>query len=301
MHRKMKKTGLIISLALLGVVLMGQQIPLSENYFNDRYSLAPSYAGNHNAGYLFTGYRSDWSGVEGGPKTLRLSFNNTLMQNAGYGGKIVYDKAGIFRQLYIMGSYSYRLEFMESHFVLFGLSAGFYYNGINMAAYYNDPNYTIDPALINADVRSKLKFMSDFSVAYRWENVEAGFLFTNVTFGEATYTGVETVYKPLANFQFHAGYKYDINETWGLSPLVILRGGKYIRSQFEVATRVSYLNRFHGSLAFRDPGVIGIGAAADIDKGVKFGYNFNMATNVRLNAFSSHEVTLGVNIFEYLR
>jgi len=297
----MKKTTILTLAILSSSMIIGQQIPLSENYFNDRYSLAPSYAGNHNARYLFTGYRSDWSGVEGGPKTLRISYNDRLMENAGYGVKIIHDKAGIFRQLYLMGSYSYRLEFVADHFFLFGLSAGLYRNNINMSQYYNDPGYTIDPALIGNDIKSKMKFMSDFSVAYRWENLEAGFLFTNITFGEANYNEIETVYKPLANFQFHTSYAYDINETWRLSPLIILRGGNHIRSQFEIAAQVSYAERVSASIVFRDPGIVGFGLGADIARGIKFGYNFNMATNVQLNAFNSHEVTLGINVFEYIK
>jgi len=284
-----------------GAVAVAQQAPLSENYFSDRYSLAPSYAGNFNSRYLFMGYRSDWSGVEGGPKTIRLSYNDALMQNAGYGGKIIYDKAGIFTQLYIMGSYSYRLEFIESHFFMFGLSAGLYSNGINMTDYYNDLDYTIDPALISDDVRSKIKFMSEFSVVYRWENVEAGILFNNIAFGDATYQGVETVYAPLANFQFHGGYKYAIDEKWTLNPLVIFRGGKDIRSQFEFATQVVYSERFWGSVLFRDPGILGTGIGMQIDKGLKLGYNFNFATNIEMGAFSSHEISLGFNIFEYIK
>jgi type IX secretion system PorP/SprF family membrane protein len=296
----MKRAATLSTFLLAGTLAFSQQIPLSESYFMERYTLAPSYAGNDNAKYLFTGYRSDWSGIPGGPKTVRLSYSDALMQNAGYGGRIVYDKTGIFSQLYVMGSYSYRLEFIDSHFLLFGMSAGFYRNGINLTDYYNDPNYDLDPALTGADIRSKLKFMSDVSMVYRWEALEAGFLFTNITFGEANYNEVETRYKPLANFQFHAAYRYDIDETWSLSPLVIVRSGKYIKSQFEIATQVSYTERFRGSVVFRDPGIFGFGAGLDIDKGLKLGYNFNFATNVQLNAFNSHEVTLGINIFEYI-
>jgi len=46
------------------------------------------------------------------------------MSNAGFGGKLIFDKAGIFNQFYLMGSYSYKLEVLDNHFVLFGLSAG---------------------------------------------------------------------------------------------------------------------------------------------------------------------------------
>jgi type IX secretion system PorP/SprF family membrane protein len=299
----MKKLLIILTVILTGIKLSAQQIPLSENYFMDKYSLSPSYAGNFNPRYLVTGYRSDWSGIDGGPKTFRISYNDVFpfMQNAGYGGKIVYDKAGIFSQLYIMGSYSYNLQINKDHHIMFGLSAGFYKNRLNLLDYYNDPKYTIDPALISQDVKSKLKFMSDFSAVWTSQGVEAGLLFSNISFGDASYKEVNLKYNPLANFQFHATYMYNINEDWDVSPLAIIRAGKYIKSQFELASQVIYLKKVWGSLVYRDPGVFGIGLGANIDKGLKIAYNFNFATNVALGAFNNHEISIGFNISEYLR
>ncbi len=170
-----------------------------------------------------------------------------------------------------------------------------------MSQYYDDPDYTIDPALVNDNIKAKIKFISEYSVVYRWENVEAGFLFNNVTFGDATYSEAETVYKPIANFQFHGSYSWIIDETWKLNPLLIVRGGKNIRSQFELAAQAVYSDRFWGSVVYRDPGIIGAGLGLQIDKGLKFGYNFNFATNIEMGAFNSHEVVIGVNIFEYLK
>lgn len=298
----MKKLLLILTMILTGATIYSQQTPLSENYFMDKYSLSPSYAGNFNPRYLVTGYRSDWSGIDGGPKTLRISYNDIFpfMQNAGYGGKIIYDKAGIFSQLYILASYSYNLQVNEDHRIMFGLSGGFYKNRLNLLDYYNDPNYSIDPALIGQDIKSKLKFMSDFSAVWTWKGIEAGFMFSNISFGDASYDEVDLKYNPLANFQFHATYQYNINEDWDVSPLVILRGGKYIKSQFELASQVLYLKKFWGSLVYRDPGVLGFGGGANIDKGLKIAYNFNLATNVVLGAFNNHEISIGVNIFEYI-
>lgn len=283
-------------------MLSAQQVPLSENYFMDKYSLAPSYAGNFNPKYIVTGYRSDWSGIKGGPKTLRITYNDVFpfIKNAGYGGKIIYDKAGIFSQLYIMGSYSYNLAVNDEHHILFGLSMGIYHNSINLLDYYNDPNYNIDPSLISQDIKSKIKFMSDFSVLYTWKGLETGFLFSNISFGDASYKDVALKYNPLSNFQFHATYLYPFAEKWDLAPLLIIRGGKYIKSQFEIASQVIYLKRFWGSLVFRDPGVLGFGIGASVDKGLKISYNFNFASNVALGAFNNHEFSIGVNLFEYL-
>lgn len=298
----MKKPLIIAAGILTATLLSAQQIPLSENYFMDRYSLAPSYAGNHNPKYLCMGYRSDWTGIDGGPKTARLSYSDIFpfMKNAGYGGKLIYDKAGIFSQLYILGSYSYNLSLNEEHHLLFGLSMGAYNNRLNLTDYYNDPGYNIDPALISQDINSKLKFMSDFSAVWIWKGAEAGVSFSNITLNDASYKDVNLKYSPLANFQFHTTYLYSFTEEWDLVPMVIIRGGKYIKSQFEIASQIVYMKRFRGSLVYRDPGVIGAGAGINFDKGLQLGYNFNFATNVIMGAFNNHEISIGINLFEYI-
>jgi type IX secretion system PorP/SprF family membrane protein len=295
----MKKMIIIVMAILSGGIILAQQMPLSENYFMDKYSLAPSYAGNFNNKYLFMGYRSDWSGVSGGPQTLRLSYNDRLMQNAGYGAKMIYDQAGIFKQIIIMGTYSYKVKFFENHFVMFGLSAGFYSNTLNLKDYYNDPKYNLDPTLVSADVRSKLKFMSDVSAVYAFKGFEAGFLFSNINFGDAKYPADATLkYKPLANYQIHASYDYKISNTWEIEPLMVIRGGKYIKSQFELATQVIYQKVVWASLLFRDPGIWGFGIGANINKGIKIGYNFNIASTVAPRFYNNHEITIGINIYE---
>jgi type IX secretion system PorP/SprF family membrane protein len=296
----MKRPLIILILLFTTIAALAQQNPLSESYFMDKYTLAPSYAGNFNPKFLFLGYRSDWSGIAGGPKTFRVSYSDILMQNAGVGGKLIYDKAGIFNQLYVLGSYSYNLQIAEEHHVLFGLSAGIYHNSINLLDYYNDPNYNIDPSLIQSDVKSKVKFMSDVSLVYLWNGLEAGVLFSNLSFGDASYEDVNLKYNPLSNFQVHASYLYTVADDWDIVPLVLVRGGRYVKTQFEIASQVVWQKRFMASLVFRDPGILGFGIGANIDKGLKLAYNFNFATNVAMGVFNNHELTLGFNIFEYL-
>lgn len=282
--------------------ILAQQIPLSESYYLDKYSLAPSYAGNFNTRYFFLGYRSDWSGIEGGPETFRLSFNDLFkpVNNVGYGADLIYDKAGIFGQLYFLGTYSYNLRVGKDHHILFGLSAGIYRNRLDLLDYYNDPNYHIDPALVSMDISSRLKFMSDFSIVWTWNGIESGFMFSNITIGDVSYKDTDIKYNPLANYQFHATYHYDFGQDWAMAPMLIVRGGKYVMSQVEFAAQVIYMKRFWVSAVYRDPSIIGFGLGADISKGLKISYNFNFATNIEFGAFNNHEVTIGFNIFEYL-
>jgi hypothetical protein len=146
-----------------------------------------------------------------------------------------------------------------------------------------------------------MKFMTDFSAVWTWKGAEAGITFANLAFGDATYKEVDLKYTPLANYQLHATYLHAFDENWDVSPLLIVRGGKNINTQFEIATQVIYLKRFCGSLVYRDPGIIGTGIGANIDKGLKIGYNFNFATNIQMGVYNNHEISLGFNIFEYLR
>jgi type IX secretion system PorP/SprF family membrane protein len=297
----MKKSIIVFVSVLFQGVIIAQQMPISENYFMDKYALSSSYAGHFNPGSFFTSYRSDWSGISGGPKTLRLSYNDLLMTNAAYGGKIIYDKAGIFNQLYIMGTYSYSLKIVDGHKVLLALSVGIYHNKINFTDYYNDPKYNIDPVMIQQDVSSKLKFMSDFSALYLFKGIEAGIMFANINFGDAKYHEVDVTYKPLANYQVHAAYSFRINDRWNINPLVYLRGGKFIKSQIGVASMVKYQDNIWGSLSFRDPGIWGFGFGANIAKGIRFSYNFNFASSVPLNIYNNHELSIGVNIKDLVK
>ena len=48
-------------------------------------------------------------------------------------------------------------------------------------------------------------------------------------------------------------------------------------------------------------GIWGVGIGANIGKGLKIGYNFNIYTSTAPRYFNNHEVCLGVNIFELTR
>lgn len=298
----MKKIFLYIIFITAASAATAQQTPVNENYFMDKYSLAPSYAGNHNPKSVQMGYRRDWSGISGGPQTVRLAYNDKLpfMQNAGFGGKIIFDKAGIFSQLYALASYSYNITIAGDHNLIFGLSMGGYKNRLNLLDYYNDPGYNLDPALTNNNIDSKLKFMSDFSAVWQWQGAKAGVSFTNITINDANYKTADTKYKPLANYQIHGSYMWAVAESWDVEPLVILRGGKYIRHMFEIASQVTYMKKVHGSLIYRDKGILGAGAALTLG-GIQAGYNFNFATSVEMGVYNNHEVSLGFNLAELFK
>ena len=296
----MKK--LIITLiGLMPVVVFGQQFPFMENYSINTFSLSPAYAGIHNPKTLFIDYRSDWSGLNGGPTTCQLSYNDKLNKKIGLGGRFIYDKTDIFKQILILGTYTYEVKVAEGHLLNFGLSAGFFRNSIDLAKYFNDPTYVNDAALIYGMEKSKLKFASDFSVLYRYKQAEGGILFSNLMFGTAKYRNTDLKYKPLKNYLLHASYLFDIDDKWSVKPTAILRGGQNIPVQFEIAPTITWNDRFWGTTVYRTCGIFGFGLGGEVFDGILVNYSYNLSSNVALNTFGSHQLSLGVRIFNFIK
>ena len=291
----MKKIAVIL-LVLIPTALWGQQFPFLEGYSVDPFTLNPASAGLHNGKTLFIDYRSDWTGMDGGPETYQLTYSDKI-KKVGFGGRFIYDKTDIFKQTLILGTYTYEVNVSREHILNFGLSLGFFRNSIDLTKYFNDPSYVEDLALIYGKQQSKIKFATDMSVLYRYKEATVGILFSNVMFGTLKYANKDMTYKPLKNFLLHASYSFEMNNKWDLDPIFILRGGQDVPMMFELSPTVTWDERFWGNALLRSGGIFGVGVGGEVVKGLIFNYSYNFSTNVALNTFSSHQVSLGVKIF----
>ena len=292
----MKKV-IILLLVFLPAIAFGQQFPFMEGYSVEPFILSPACAGIHNSKTLFIYYRSDWTGLDGGPRTYQLSYSDKIGR-VGFGGRFIYDKTDIFKQTLILGTYTYEVKIASAHHINFALSVGFFRNSIDLTKYYNDPSYVQDLALIYGQQQSKIKFATDISALYRYRDAEAGILFSNVMFGTVKYANTDMTYKPLKNFLLHASYHFVINNAWDMKPTFILRGGQHVPMLFEIAPTLTWNKRFWGNLLLRTGGIFGAGLGGEVYNGIMLNYSYNFSTNVALNTFGSHQVTLGVRIFK---
>lgn len=292
----MKKIIIFICSWLFAGAVFGQQLPLSENYFIDNYSLSSAYAGTGSEHVFFASYRRDWTGLSEGPNTIRVSYNDKLAENAGFGAKIILDKIGIFESMFAIGSYSYKVKITDVSALHFGLSAGIHQNTLNFSEYYNDPNFTTDPSMINKDVKSKMKFISDFSAVFCWNRFHSGALFSNVGISDYKYTDVDVKYSPFMTYQFHASYAFPIQDLWTLTPMMIYRGGSNSKNQTEFASHINYKEKIWGNLAWRGKNIFCVGFGMDISKGFLFNYNYNLSTATTVNAFQNHELSIGIRL-----
>lgn len=297
----MKKLIIIFILFIPGWAF-GQQFPFMDSYSVNPFNFSPVYAGLSNKRTLFMDYRSDWSGIEGGPKTYQLSYSDKFRNKVGLGLRFIYDKADIFKQTLILGTYTYEAKIRDEHILNFGLSMGVYRNLIDLSKYFNDPGYVEDIALIYGQQKSVIKFATDISALYRFKQAEAGILFSNIMFGTVRYHDSEMTYKPFRNYLVHAAYKFSLDDKWTIKPIVIFRGGQNVPLQFEIAQTVAWNDRLWMTTLLRTSGILGLGLGGEICDGVLLNYsydlNYNLASSVSINTYGSHQLTLGIRIFK---
>jgi hypothetical protein len=67
---------------------------------------------------------------------------------------------------------------------------------------------------------------------------------------------------------------------------------------FEISPTVTWNKRFWGNVLLRTGGIFGAGLGGEVYNGIMLNYSYNLSTNVALNTFGSHQVSLGVRIFK---
>lgn len=295
------KRFVIILIIILPDVILAQQLPFMEGYNVNPFSLSPAYAGLYNRKTLFMDYRTDWTGIDGGPKTYRLSYSDKFKNRVGLGGRFIYDKADIFKQTLVIGTYTYEVKIKEEHTLNFALSAGIYRNSIDLSKYYNDPGYVQDKVLLYGLQKSRIKFATDISALYRYKQGEAGIFFSNLMFGTARYSNSDLTYKPFRNYLLHASWLFTLDDKWNIKPTLIFRGGQNIPVQFEISPSLTWNDKFWFTSLFRTGGILGLGLGGEIYNGVLLNYSYDLnnelTTNIPVNTFGSHQLTLGIRLF----
>lgn len=119
-----------------------QDAQFSQYMFNGIY-INPAYAGYREQLNMHAFYRSQWTGIEGAPKTMSLAVDAIANDgNVGLAFQVSSDKLGAQRNLAAYGSYAYRIRMNAdgSSRLAFGVSAGMVQLGIDGALLNpNDP------------------------------------------------------------------------------------------------------------------------------------------------------------------
>jgi type IX secretion system PorP/SprF family membrane protein len=286
---------LLFSLVALSV--FAQQDPLYSQYMLNPLVINPAYSGLNNNFNAMVGYRTQWTGLEGQPKTINASVHTSLVDNkVGAGILFTNDKIGNLSSTEAKATFAYKLNFEESTFS-FGMQAGIQsfntdYSGLNIL----DKG---DNAFMGGERGTRINM--GVGVVLKSEKYFIGFSVPRLL--PTTFKNGDQEFD-LYNQHFYlmGAYVHYLNENIRLKPTVLLRGVKGAPASIDLAFNVN-INSIHTVGVFtRNLNTYGVLLQTLLAEKYRFGYAFEIPTNKSVGAqFSTHEITLGVllSVFDF--
>ncbi|PST81552.1 hypothetical protein C7T94_18955 [Pedobacter yulinensis] len=156
-----RKLWIVVLLQFGAMAAQAQIDPLTMQYFNNRYQLNPAFAGLEAGSRLNAGFRTQMSGVPGGPVSQALTYDYGF-DKVGLGLNIFNDKAGLQRQTRVAASFAYHVTLAEDQKLNFGVSAGIMNERLSIGDIQGDPNDVLAGQYNDRDTHLD----GDFGVAY---------------------------------------------------------------------------------------------------------------------------------------
>jgi type IX secretion system PorP/SprF family membrane protein len=312
-HLSLKAGGLTFFLIFAGFMASAQQdAQFSQYTFNGLY-INPAYAGYKQDTYLNAFYRSQWTGLEGAPRTFSLAVDGSVNDTkVGLGLLLSQDKIGAQSSLAVYANYAYRLQMgdNENSRLAFGLGGGFIQNGLDgskLNPVDAGDNYipTGYESSILPDARAGVLYTNDkFFAGLSADNLVAHLV-----------TGMRdksiAVPVPVPHFYLTAGALFSVNDDTKIKPSFLLkddRGGPtsldiniftllgervWIGGTYRTAVPLynkPYLQKdLQKSNAF--VGIVEVFATEKLRIGYAFDYSLTPLANY---SYGSHEISIGI-------
>ena len=286
----MKRYLFFLAQLMISVPTLAQQDPLYSQYLNNPFVLNPAYAGLTDNLNLSISYRSQWTGLEGSPKTMNANGHISLLNNrAGAGLMVISDRIGNTTINEILSSYSYRIKITNEKTVSFGLQAGMV-------------NYQIDNSKVTPwDVTDHLfqgnssesKPSIGFGIILKSDRFFLGASVPRMLRSTLQTQGLQsTLYTQ--HFYFMGSYIFFLSEKIRFKPSSLIKAVSGAPLSFDLNASFIINQNYQVGLLTRNFKTAGLFMQALIKDSFRFGYVYELPINTSSSLnFSSHEVTLG--------
>jgi len=266
----------------------------------------PAYAGSKDITSATGDYRTQWTGINGAPKTLNATIDGPVgnymlpFRKVATGLTIANEKIGVENNTNIMGYYAYRIR-IENSTLSFGLRAGVKmytarYSQLNLSQP-NDLTFSRDV------VRAVLPNTGAGIYWYR-DNAYAGFSVPNLL--QNYYDKKEKPNpkaKEVRGYYFSGGYVFPVSEDINVEPQLLTRyaGNRLYRLPFNCDFNVTgiFYERFIAGLTYRTDKSFEFIVHLQATKNINIGYSYDYLLS-ELSAYdrSTHEIVIG---YDFIR
>lgn len=279
----------VLSLVLLGKAY-GQQQTLYTNYLMNQYVYNPAYAGVEDGTQFNLGYRNQWVGFDGAPKTYMVNGYGKLKKkpNMAVGGLVMTERIGLLQRTSFYGTYTYHLKINKNAAINFGLGVG----GIQYKVrVYDAKPYDKDDSFLGSDVLRAFSFDANAGFYFYTKNFFLGF--SDQQMPDSRIHWNNTNGKNTPNFYAYTGYNIKLDKDWSIQPSILARTNSPAPYQLEYNAKVIYDQMIWAGFSYRhqSSGCIMIGCK--IDNQYSFAYSYDITLSA-LSKYSTgtHEIVL---------
>lgn len=293
----MKRTILIIAFLGIIIIVKAQQIPIISQQYINQFLSNPAYAGEKEYSNLFLHYREQWADIPEAPKTAIFTLDGAVKpKKIGLGFSYLSDNSNIINHTRVLGTYRYRINIGDSHYVSLGLAGGLQQNAIQFdKIIVENPG---DPGLFNS-LEKGTGIDANFGILYGIKKFRIGIsgnhLLNNGIKFENELTDNTLIYKLIRHYMLSAKYRFNLkSDMLYCEPFMFLRSVQGLPVQIEAGAVINWKDQFWFAGTFRQNSGIVISAGLLAYKKYTFGYAFDIPLGEIADYTSgSHELVIG--------
>jgi type IX secretion system PorP/SprF family membrane protein len=274
--KNLRSAGLLLALMLLSIGLKAQQVPLYNQYFQQKFLAYPSASAFSERPALSVIYRGQFSGIEGAPKTYAVSYVNKLGKNMGFGLNVIGNDIGFISQTKVQGGLSYAVIKNGNHSLSFGALAGVSLFSINEDII--SPESFNDPLLVDLIGNNGAALAIDLAISYKYKGFGLDIAvpaLINESISDDEYVQINEDNVP--DYIAGAYYRIALDPLGNmfLTPNITWRYREVIGSEFDVLAKFEYKQKFQANLGYRDNFGPTIGVGIYVQPSILFTYNYD--------------------------
>ena len=273
-------------------VLVAQQIPVYSQFFMNKYTQNPAFAGMDHLYSVTSNHRYQWVGLQDYPRTYTLSINGpTNDLKNGIGAFLYTDNVGPTRRTGFQASYAYHTNINEQIKVSLSLSAGLIewkIDGHQLT--FTEPG---DPATTGAVMRS---IMPDakFGFLFYGDKWHAGGAAPNLLQNKIKFNDIQNPdpgNKLEDHYFIHGGYDFVLPYDLVADPYLLLRYVSNVPMQIELGSKVTWKESAWAGFSYRSEDAFSMLFGYTYKNYISFGYSYDFTTsNLRTYSGGSHEL-----------
>ena len=271
-----------------------QQDPQYTQYMYNMNVVNPAYAGSRGTLSLGLLGRSQWTSVDGAPKTLTFDVHAPLGKKVGVGLSVIADEIGPAKETNIYADFSYTLTTSEEGRLAFGLKGGVTLLNVNLLDVVLPQTSSAGDPVFDENINDTFPNFGA-GVYYYTNKWYAGFSVPNILKSEhLDKDNINTKASEEVHYFLTGGYVFDLSSTLKFKPSLMFKGVAGAPVSIDINANFLMYDRFEVGASYRIEDAVSLlfnfGVTPDFRIGYAYDYTISEFSNS--NTGGSHEIIL---------